>query len=336
MPILRALHRLALAAERRLDRHVARKGRERPIIEPYGGYATPEHLIARARVVSALRRGEPLPTQSRWTNFRQMLALFLTGEVEGVTVEGGGVEAVSDAEGYVSLLVPREGQGPGWHGIDARCAGFAEARSLPVLVPRPDAAFGVISDIDDTLIHTGSYSLVRNLWNSLTGNALTREVFADSVALMRRWHEDGRNPVFYVSSSPWNLHHFLQTIFAGAGLPEGPKFLRDYGISETSLIAEGHGGHKGSAIDVILGANPRLPFRLLGDTGQEDAEVYLEAARRHPGRITHVALRRPGPEAWRADPRSRTAMEAMRALGIEVFAGADFTGLMPAGARPVS
>ena len=73
------LHRLALSAERSIDRRVARRRRDRPVIEPYLGYATPEHLIARGRVLTALRRGEPLPTQSRWTNFRQMAALFLTG-----------------------------------------------------------------------------------------------------------------------------------------------------------------------------------------------------------------------------------------------------------------
>ena len=329
MTLRRTLHRLALGAERAIDRRIARRGRERPIIEPYGGYATPEHLIARARVLTALRRGEPLPTQSRWANFKQMAALFLTGEVEGVRVLAGGTEAVSDAEGYVSLLIPRNGQGPGWHEVEAHCEGFAEEKPLPILVPRPDAAFGVISDIDDTLIHTGAYSLMRNLWNSLTGNALTREVFADAVELMRLWHEGGRNPVFYVSSSPWNLHHFLETIFAGADLPRGPKFLRDYGLSETSVIAEGHGGHKGSAIDVILEANPGLPFRLLGDTGQHDAEVYREAAARHPGRITHVALRRPRPDWLRADPASRSAMEALRQMGVEVYSGRDFADLVP-------
>ena len=324
MPFAAKLHRLALSAERSIDRRVARRRRDRPVIEPYLGYATPEHLIARGRVLTALRRGEPLPTQSRWTNFRQMAALFLTGEVEGVTVEGGGTEADSDAEGYFSLLVPRGGQAPGWHEVRAHCEGFEEGETLPVLVPRADAAFGVISDVDDTMMNTGAYSLARNLWTSFTGNALTREVFPDAVELMTAWHEGGRNPVFYVSSSPWNLHHFLETVFAGAELPKGPKFLRDYGISETSLIAEGHGGHKGSAIDVILAANPDLPFRLIGDTGQHDAEVYRDAAERHPGRITHVVLRRPGPEAERADPASRAAMDALREMGVTVHVGADF------------
>lgn len=324
-------HRLARGVEDRLDARAARRGRDRPVLDPYLGYATPEHLVGRARVLSAVRRHEPAPTQTRWTNLRQMASLFVTGEVDGVTVEGpGGVTAVSDPEGYVTLLVPRADAAPGWTDLRARARGGGGGgpERLPVLVPRPDAAFGVISDIDDTMMDTGAYSLARSLWTSFTGNALTREVFPDAVRLMAGLHEDGRNPVFYVSSSPWNLHHFLTSVFAVNGLPRGPKFLKDYGVGEGHLVSGSHGGHKGGAIDVILTANPDLPFVLIGDTGQHDAEIYADAARRHPGRIARAILRRPGPEAGRADDASRAAMDELRDMGVRVDVGADYRGAL--------
>ena len=331
--IRRGLHHLAFRADRGLDRLLARRGGERPVIEPYVGYATPGGIVARGRVLAALRRGEPLPTQSRWTNFRQMASLFLTGEVAGVTVVSGRHEAVSGPEGYFALHLDRP-EGPGWHDVHVRCAGFEEGEAVPVLVPRPDAAFGIISDIDDTMMHTGAYSLARNLWTTFTGNALTREVFPDAVELMAALHEDGRNPVFYVSSSPWNLHVFLVAVFARAGLPRGPKFLRDYGISKAGAVAPSHGTHKGAAIDTILAANPGLRFVLIGDTGQHDAEIYRDAARRHGRRIARVILRRPGPEADGADPESRAAMAEMREMGVEVIAAADFAGIAAAAPGP--
>ena len=135
--------------------------------------------------------------------------------------------------------------------------------------------------------------------------------------------EGDRNPVFYVSSSPWNLHDFLDTIFARAGLPMGPMFLRDLGISETQFISGTHGDHKGAAIDAILNANPGLSFVLIGDTGQHDAEVYRDAARRRPGRIRAVALRQPGK---RPDRASRAAMAEIEADGIPLFAAPTFAG----------
>ena len=314
-----ALHRTVLHIERGVDR-LRGQSDHRRIIEPYIGYATPEHLVVRGRVLTALRRNKAKPTQSKWINFLQMLSLFATDEVAAVKVTAGQVSALTDEEGYFTLLVPRN-HDSGWASIDVHVADEAVAKPCPVLVPDPDAAFGVISDIDDTMLETGAYSLSRNLWTSLTGNALTRQVFPDAVRFMDHVSQSGRNPVFYVSSSPWNLHDFLEQIFARFGLVRGPTFLRDLGISETQFITGTHGDHKGSSIDAILAANPGLRFILAGDTGQHDAFVYRDAIARHPDRILAVVLREPGPGP---DAESRAAMEEIRQSGVALLHGKDF------------
>ena len=88
------LHRIAWSAEKAIDRYKSRRT-DRRIIEPYLGYATPEHLVVRGRVLTALRRNKPKPDQSRWTNFKQMFALFLTSEVSNVEVRARDVDARS-------------------------------------------------------------------------------------------------------------------------------------------------------------------------------------------------------------------------------------------------
>ena len=194
--------------------------------------------------------------------------------------------------------------------------------AFPALVPHPDARFGVISDIDDTMMQTGAYSLARNLWTTFTGSAATRRVFPDAVGLMERLTSEGRTPVFYVSSSPWNLHAFLEEVlFTRGDLPRGPVFLRDLGLSETKFVTAGHGNHKGAAIDRILAANPGLPFVLIGDTGQHDAAIYRAAAERHPGRIAGVILREPGRGA---DATDLAEIEGLSGLGVPVRHGADY------------
>lgn len=201
-----------------------------------------------------------------------------------------------------------------------------ECPPVPIAVYRTPATaeYGIISDIDDTVLETGAYSLARNLWTSMTGNAMMRHIFPDAVALMDQLHH-GRNPVFYVSSSPWNLFHFLQRIFERHGLVMGPMFLRDLVISQTQFVTGTHGDHKGAAIDDILGANPDLNFVLMGDTGQHDAHVYLHAIERHPGRIKRVILRQPGPGP---DAESRAAMQQIEAYGVQVDSAPDYTGLL--------
>ena len=318
------LHKIAGGVERAMDRAIRREG-ARPLLDGYYGFATPDRLILRGRVLSAVRRGAPLPDQGKWANFRQMLALFLTDEVAGIRVGTAGATVMSDAEGYVWLEIPRDGQGPGWHDIEVGIVDDpGSVVPFAVMVPPREARIGVISDIDDTMIKTGAYSLRRNLWLTFTGSARSRKVFPDAVVLMDHLHAHGRNPVFYVSSSPWNLHYFLDKVFSRAGLVPGPMFLRDLGVGEAHFIASSHHDHKGGAIDRILAANPDLRFVLLGDTGQHDAEVYHDVCQRAGGQVAAVVLREAG---GAASDEQRRHVAAMRTMGVVVHLGLDFGGV---------
>jgi len=324
VPLKAIAHRVAIWGERAFDRLFPAKTPDDPVLDTYRGYSVPGGIMLRGRVLAALRRTTPEPEQSRWQNLREMVSLFFTHEVGGVTVVAteSGVTAQSDEEGYLTLKVPGE-FAPGWHQIALEIEGVPGSRKMArALVPSPEARIGIISDIDDTMMHTGAYSLVRNLWTTFTGSAATRRVFADATVLMDHLSDHGRNPVFFVSSSPWNLHAFLEKVFDRAGLVTGPIFLRDLGIGQDQFISRGHGDHKGRSIDRIMEANPDLPFVLIGDTGQHDAQIYLEACHRHGGRVKAVILREPGPGA---DDASRAAMSAIRRLGVIVAHGSDFS-----------
>ncbi|MFD1340810.1 phosphatase domain-containing protein [Litorisediminicola beolgyonensis] len=311
---------LAHRIERGIDRLRPRRAPERVAVDPYLGYATPEEIVLRGRVLSALRRTNPNPEASWWVNLRQMAQLFFTREVAEICVRVGEAEALSDEEGYFTLHLQRGDAAPGWVSFEAE-VDRSEPVTLDARVAPADAPFGVISDIDDTVMKTGAYSLARNLWTSLTGNALTREIFPDAVELLKSFEEAGA-PIYFVSSSPWNLHHFLRRIFDRANMPKAPIFLRDLGISDTQFISGTHGDHKGASIDVLMAAHPGLSFILIGDTGQHDPGVYLAAAERHPGRVRQVILREPGKGA---DARDMKDIRAIEALGIEVIHGVDFS-----------
>ncbi|MBQ4827490.1 DUF2183 domain-containing protein [Leisingera sp. HS039] len=318
----KVLHRTALGAERLLDRLQPRRnhGSGTLVIDPYIGYATPEHLILRGRVLAGARSKAAVSGQSVLRNFMQMTSLFLTDEVAGVTVSHGGTTAITDEEGYFQLPLPA-GRAPGWHEIEVSVADGGTPAACPVFVPRPDARFMVISDIDDTVLHTSAYSLLRNLWTTFSGNALTRRIYPDSAALLQRLSEQGRNPVYYVSSSPWNMHAFLAQVFNQAELLRGPMFLRDLGLSETQFISAGHGSHKGQSIGILLKAHPELTAILIGDTGQEDASVYCAAVRRHPGRIAAVLIRISEDGLSTNDERG---LAELKDTGVMVFAGSSF------------
>ena len=97
---------------------------------------------------------------------------------------------------------------------------------IHVRVPHPDATFGILSDIDDTILETGVQRVGRMIRQTITGSAVTRTAFPGAAELYRDLAAEA-NPVFYVSSSPWNLHSFLLAFLRHRAFPAGPLLLRD-------------------------------------------------------------------------------------------------------------
>nr|WP_246351064.1 App1 family protein [Deinobacterium chartae] len=124
----------------------------------------------------------------------------------------------------------------------------------------------------------------------LLHNAYTRLPFegvASFYAALERGTGEAPNPIFYVSSSPWNLYDLLEDFLEHQGIPAGPLLLKDWSLWNLKA----HTGHKLGYIRRLLEAYPRLPFVLIGDSGERDPEIYLEAVRKHPGRFRAVYIR---------------------------------------------
>lgn len=315
------LTRSAHRVESIIDRFRPARPTDDLVIEPYTGYATPQGIVVRGRVLSRRQRRNTAARPGLLTNLRAMVMLFLTREVSDVEVGVEGITGHSDEEGYFTIRVPVSD--PETTFLKVRLPEYGYECQAPVVVPHPQAWIGIISDIDDTILQTGAWSILRNLWTTLTGAVESRRIFADAAELIRL-RQDGINPVFYVSSSPWNLHGFLDAVFRHNDIPFGPKFLRDLGISETQFIKSSHGSHKGDAIDTIVTANPTLKFVLIGDTGQHDGKVYLDAIARHEGRIIEVCLRSAGP----LDMIDEQWADEIRATGVAFYSGPTFEPLL--------
>jgi phosphatidate phosphatase APP1 len=163
-----------------------------------------------------------------------------------------------------------------------------------VLVPPADAEYGIISDIDDTVVKTTATNLLAMSRNTFFHNAHSRLPFAGVSEFYRSLQlgKNGKrnNPFFYVSSSPWNLYDLLIDFLDINDIPEGPLLLRDFGLEANKESAD-HMGHKFKEIKNILQAYPHLNFVLIGDSGQEDPKIYREIVSRFPGRILAIYIR---------------------------------------------
>jgi phosphatidate phosphatase APP1 len=327
------LRRLAARIEAAFDRlrwgARRRWGRLGPLqILSYRGFGTGERVVLQGRVVEPRRLLPAAATDGRLRNLVRTLRFFRSREIPGarLRVQLGctETETITDQEGYFHLaLRPAELSPPGWHAADLELTGCPVRGWRPisapaeVLIPDPQASHGIVSDIDDTILQTHVAQRLKMIWLTLVENAHTRLPFEGTSELYRALAAgpagNADNPVFYVSKSPWNLYDFLVEFMDRHGLPRGPLLLRDLGLHNEAPL-----DFKAACLDRILGTYPSLPFVLIGDSGERDPDLYLEAAARHPGRIRAIYIRDVG-----AGPLRRRQLDEMpgeaRRLGCEML-----------------
>ncbi|MET4104892.1 phosphatase domain-containing protein [Hymenobacter sp. UYP22] len=312
--LLNKLNDWAERADDVLTRTRARLGLLHPLqLLSYRSYGTPERLYVKGRLLTDKGISEPDPSDSRWHNLLNMYRRFDSNEISGaqlsvVPADGTDHTVVTDEEGYFTLnLAPQQLPEPVdylWYPVEVLLrqapAPFVAPPRLDtramVLIPPADAEYGIISDLDDTVIQTSATDLLRMARTVLLRNARSRLPFK-GVAEFYRQLQLGRNgkrnnPFFYVSSSPWNLYDLLEDFLNLNDIPPGPLLLRDMALKrkEAGATSEHH-GHKLKEIDNLLLTYPKLPFVLIGDSGQEDANIYREVVRRHPGRVLAIYIR---------------------------------------------
>ncbi len=307
------------------------RSRERLVIVPYQGYGRSDHLVLRGRVLRNPGETTAVDNTTLWDNLSDMYRRFASDEVPEARVRaqfGAAVQEVTaDEEGFfaISLPLPQPVTQHGWQEVALALLhpqGDAPAQANGrVFVPAPTARFGIISDLDDTVVVAHATNLLRMAREVFTGSAKTRLPFPGVAAFYRALHQ-GQNPLVYLSSSPWNLYDLLVDFFDLNDIPQAPIFLRDWGITQTEILPTQHHAHKLSAIRELLAFYPHLPFILIGDSGQHDPEIYAQVVHENPGRIAAVYIRDVS-----ADPARDTAVqqlaEEVAAAGCPLLLAAD-------------
>ena len=152
----------------------------------------------------------------------------------------------------------------------------------------PPHGISVVSDIDDTIKHSGvedKSTLLRNTFlNDYKG-------VSQMASLYQQWSDMGAC-FHYVSSSPWPLYGPLMDMKRDHLLPFGTMHLRNFRIRDELLkkfIIRRQG--KRLAIRKLMKCYPTRDFVLIGDSGEKDPEIYLKVTRRGKGRIKGLFIR---------------------------------------------
>lgn len=239
---------------------------------------------------------------------------FETDEIKSTTLvvqwpDGSTDEVVTDKRGYFLIDAPCNGldaymDKEGWVTVVLSYKNKPKRRHIQFnnkfygafLIPSPHVDFGIISDIDDTILHTGVASTLKwqvlyNTFFKSAGNRIALKGAAEFYHLLHQGKTGAAaNPVFYVSHSPWNLYRYIDYFLKKNNFPKGPIVLRNFPRlfrrKSASSLPEKH-----QEILKLLQMHSDLKFILIGDSGEHDPDIYLEIANAYPNRILAIYLR---------------------------------------------
>ena len=279
------------------------------MIAPYRGCGTQEVLYLRGRVLEDMGITSPSDNDSVWANLVNMYRRFDSHEAPTRAcwpVSMAWNKSLSPTRRAFSRCgcTRRDRCRRADRGIRLswNCCGRSGRdrggwrRQARYSSRRPTARYAVISDIDDTVVQTNAASLLRMARVVFLGNARTRLPFKGVAAFYRALYGgvsgEEMNPLFYVSSSPWNLYDLFCDFFNLQNIPAGPiLFLRDWGLTEDEILPLHNRNFKLATIQKILTLYPDLPFILIGDSGQEDPEIYQSVVNAYPNRVLAAYIR---------------------------------------------
>ncbi len=281
-------------------------------IIPFQSYGDANHFYARGRAledenIDLSKRGffsllktawkrfevDEIPNTKLRITFPDNSVLYLQSDAHGyfkVKQDLLGLDKMANSEGWLQFQMSFEEK------FSERIIQNDNRFQGEILIPSKNSSYGVISDIDDTILHTGVTSTLkwRLILNTLFKIAERRsplEGAADFYHLLHRGASgEEANPVFYVSHSPWNLYRYLELFLQKNNFPKGPILLRDLtNFKNRKDTAEKP--QKQKEIIEILNLYPEKQFILIGDGGEHDPDIYIEIAESFPNRIKAIYIR---------------------------------------------
>lgn len=271
-------------------------------IYPYYGFGTNKQVFFKGRVVFD-NHLETWQQKSGW--FNKFITFYKRFSVKpavnlSVTVSHDGITQTVTTNEYgifTAVFDPRDATDDQWLVAQASIS-LDDKVVIANLTSVNDVAnnsFGIISDIDDTVLVSNATNKIRLIYNTIFKKTSDRLAF-DGAAdwynqLVCGPKNNDSNPIFYVSSSHWNLYDLLMLFLDNNKFPRGPLLLKRINSIKQALLTVGNHDHKRQKIIEIIDTFPDLAFVLIGDSGQRDAAIYTTIAINYPNRVKAIFIR---------------------------------------------
>jgi phosphatidate phosphatase APP1 len=289
------------AWHRQVDSLLRRRGWQTRIVA-HTGYGSEEFVRILGRVLLT-RRAEPGERADAGASGAELRSAederrgwraFITAPAMNVPVTIGvgdkTVHTRTDRSGYIDTKVRNHGLTAGWH--EARLSSVdAEDVVAAVMVVGADETFGLISDIDDTVISTSLPRPMIAAWNTFVKSENARHVVPGMATMYRELLADHPTaPMVYLSTGAWNTAPTLTRFLRRHGYPAGPLLLTDWGPTNTGWFRSGQ-EHKQACLHRLANEFPHIRWVLVGDDGQHDPKIYGDFSEQRPDTVAAIAIR---------------------------------------------
>jgi phosphatidate phosphatase APP1 len=221
-----------------------------------------------------------------WRAFTSVPVQFV--EVK-ITIGGVTTRVRADRGGLIDTVVNVK-LSPGWHIAVLQADGTEPVETL-IQVISADAKFGIVSDIDDTVMVTALPRPFLALWNTFVLSERARMATPGMAVLMERLtieHPDA--PVIYLSTGPWNAAPTLARFLSRNMYPSGALLLTDWGLTQDRWFRSGR-EHKHRNLERLAKEFPDVRWLLIGDNGQHDEQIYSGFAQENADKVAAIAIR---------------------------------------------
>ncbi|MEJ1086902.1 phosphatase domain-containing protein [Microbacterium sp. Mu-80] len=287
------------------ERRARRRGRSATAV-PFPGYGGTGWV----RVVGRVLIVPPLPRRARgegasvrgWRSFASIPVSFASVRIE---IGGRSHDVVADRGGVIDTVVDAE-LAPGWQTFTMSVEGQEPVEATAFIVAE-DIRFGVISDVDDTVMVTALPRPLVAAWNSFVVDEHARTPVPGMAVLLEQLRRDHPgSPVIYLSTGAWNVAPTLRRFLSRNLFPDGAMLLTDWGPTHDRWFRSGR-EHKSTNLRRLAEEFPEVRWLLIGDDGQHDEGIYAQFQKEHPDSVAGVAIRRLLPaEAVLAGGRAAT------------------------------
>ena len=214
-------------------------------ILPFYGFGNDKYIFLKGRILEEEKIIDKPEDQSIKDHLKDTYKRFESDEIPHIKLKasfnGKEIETETDAEGFFevefrfeeAIDYKKTGKKVQLELLETRREDDQTTAEGQIFVPGVASEFGVISDIDDTVMISHMNDFFTKLKLILFQDATERTHFpgisAFLHALQRGSDGKGRNPIFFVSGSEWNLYDLLVNFMQYHDIPAGPHLLKDKG-----------------------------------------------------------------------------------------------------------